>query len=125
MADARARAAHHQPLSAASPPTLPLRRDRAGVVLPVRLTPKAPRDQITGVEDFDGQPLLKARVRALPEQGRANAALEKLIARWLGVPPSSVSVTQGAKSRAKQVKVAGDPDALSRTIAARIAELLA
>ena len=40
-----------------------------------------------------------------PEAGRANTALETLIARWLGVPPSTVSVAHDGKSRLKQVAV--------------------
>ena len=94
-----------------------------GVILAVRLTPKAREDVVAGIEMFDGAPVLKARVRALPEQGRANAALERLIADWLRVPASSVKVAQGSKSRLKQVRVEGDADQLSRRIEARIAEL--
>jgi uncharacterized protein YggU (UPF0235/DUF167 family) len=93
------------------------------VILPVRLTPKYSRDEIVGVEDHCGECVLKARVRAIPEAGRANDALETLIARWLGVPQSTVSVAHGGKSRLKQVAVAGDVDALSRLIAQRVAEL--
>jgi hypothetical protein len=109
-------------LSAASL-KLDLRRSSAGVTLKVRLTPKSSRDEIVGVEDFGGEAMLKARVRAIPEDGRANEALEKLVARWLKVPPSSVKVTQGGKSRAKQVMVEGDIDALARLIAVRLTEL--
>ncbi len=89
----------------------------------VRLTPKASRDEVLGVEIFDGAPVLKVRVRALPEAGRANAALEKLIARWLGIPPSSVKIARGTKSRLKQISVDGDPAGLAQRIAARIAAL--
>ena len=67
--------------------------------------------------------VLKARVRALPEAGRANAALETLIARWLGVSPSTVAVAHGGKSRLKQIALSGDAEALSRLIARRVAEL--
>lgn len=102
---------------------LDLRRSSAGVTLKVRLTPKSARDEIVGIEDFGGEAMLKARVRAIPEDGRANEALEKLVARWLKVPPSSVKVTQGGKSRAKQVMVEGDTDALARLIAVRLTEL--
>jgi uncharacterized protein (TIGR00251 family) len=109
-------------LSAASI-KLDLRCSSAGVSLKVRLTPKSSRDEIVGVEDFGGEAVLKARVRAIPEDGLANEALEKLIARWLKVPPSSVAVTQGGKSRAKQVTIEGHADALHRLIEARIAEL--
>ena len=45
-------------------------------MLPVRLTPKSARDEIAGIENFGGETVLKARVRALPEQGRANEALD-------------------------------------------------
>jgi uncharacterized protein len=93
-------------------------------MLPVRLTPKSSRDEITGIEDFGGEEVLKARVRALPEQGRANEALERLIAGWLKLPRSSVTVAQGGKSRTKQVLIEGDAGALARLIEARLAELV-
>lgn len=93
------------------------------MLLPVRLTPKASRDEIAGIEDFGGEAVLKARVRAVPESGRANAALAKLIAKWLGVPPTSVAVAQGGKSRLKQIAVGGDAESLSALIATRLAEL--
>jgi uncharacterized protein YggU (UPF0235/DUF167 family) len=92
-------------------------------MLSARLTPKASSDEVIGVEIFDGAPVLKARVRALPEGGRANAALEKLIARWLGVPPSSVKMSRGTKSRLKQISIEGDSAALATRIAASIAAL--
>ena len=92
-------------------------------MLPVRLTPKSGRDEIVGVEAFGGANVLKARVRAVPEDGRANQALERLIAHWLKVPPSSVSVAQGGKSRTKQVMVEGNPSALAGLIEARLAAL--
>lgn len=104
-------------------PSLNIRGTATGVILPIRLTPKASRDEVAGVEDFGGQAVLKARVRALPESGRANAAVEKLIAKWLGVPPSSVTVAQGGKSRLKQVAIDGDPIALSALVATKLAAL--
>jgi uncharacterized protein len=87
----------------------------------VRLTPKAQADEILGIEDHGGMPMLKARVRAVPEGGQANAALERLVGRWLKVPPSTVHVAQGTKSRLKQVLIEGDADALVQAIAARLA----
>ena len=102
---------------------LNLRRTNAGVMLTVRLTPKSGKDEIVGVETFGEETVLKALVRALPEAGRANAALERLIANWLDVPPSSVAVVQGGKSRLKQVAIAGDAEALAALVATRIGEL--
>lgn len=108
---------------AGTPLNLNLRKTPTGLIVAVRLTPKSARDAVEGLEEFDGQTVLKARVRALPEDGRANAALEKLIAKWLGVPQSSVEVVQGGKSRVKQVAVNGNGIALSALICTKVAEL--
>jgi hypothetical protein len=108
-------------LSAA--PRLQAQRTKSGVVLKVRLTPKSSRDAIEGFTDFGGETVLKARVRAVPEQGRANAALVKLIADWLELPARSVSVAQGTKSRVKQVAIEGDAGELARLIETRLAAL--
>ncbi len=102
---------------------LDIRRVSDGVMLKVRLTPKSSRDAVVGIEVFGGEAVLKARVRAVPEDGRANAALEQLIAHWLKVPPSSVSVAQGGKSRIKQILIEGDAETLARSIEARVGEL--
>ncbi|MBX3598746.1 MAG: DUF167 domain-containing protein, partial [Rhizobiaceae bacterium] len=54
--------------------------------------------------------------RAVPEKGKANAALEDLIAEWIGAPRRSVSVTSGETSRLKTVFVSGAPDELTTRI---------
>jgi uncharacterized protein (TIGR00251 family) len=102
---------------------LQVQSTKSGVVLKVRLTPKSSHDAIEGLEAFGGETVLKARVRALPEAGRANAALVKLIASWLDLPPSRVSVAQGTKSRVKHVAIEGDASVLARLIETRLAAL--
>jgi uncharacterized protein len=95
------------------------RKERDGVTLFVRLTPKSAKDAVEGVEATDdGRAHLKARVRAVPEDGKANAALEKLLAKWLGIAARDVSIGAGATSRLKQVKISGDPEALAMKLAA-------
>lgn len=78
----------------------------------VRLTPRADRDAVEGAATLaDGSVVLKVRVRAVPEDGAANHALVRLLAKSLGVPKSAVSVVAGASRRLKQVRVdrpAGD-----------------
>ena len=89
------------------------REDRDGVLIRVRLTPRGGRDALEGPEVLgDGEAVLKARVRAAPEKGLANAALEKLIAAALGVPKSSVSVSAGGTGRTKTVRVAASAEQL-------------
>lgn len=102
---------------------LAVRKTKDGVLLKVRLTPKSAREEIVGTEDYAGERVLKARVRAVPEDGRANEALETLVARWLGLPRSSVSLWRGGKSRLKEVAVEGDAEMLAELIAARLTGL--
>ena len=92
-----------------------------GIEILVRLTPRASGDAVGSVEEgVDGRSRLGARVRAVPEKGAANAALEKLIASAMNVARSSVSVSSGSTSRLKTVRVAGDPEEL----AARLTRLV-
>lgn len=76
----------------------------------VRVQPRARRDEIAG--ERDGR--LVVRVTAPPVDGKANAALRKLLAKRLGVPPGSVTVVRGEGSRDKLVEVDGLDDAVLR-----------
>ncbi|MGQ0446077.1 MAG: DUF167 family protein [Beijerinckiaceae bacterium] len=85
------------------------------LLLSVRLTPKSSRDEICGIEQFaDGRAVLKVRVRAAPEGGKANEALVRLLAKVLRIPAGAVSIEAGVSSRLKTVRLAGD----SRSLAA-------
>src|SRR5262245_23453547 len=91
-----------------------------GLELFVRLTPRAAKDEIGSVEaTADGREHLAGRVRAVPDKGKANAALEELVARWLGVPRSTVRISSGATQRLKTLRIDGD----SQTLAGRIQAL--
>ena len=88
-----------------------------GIVVAVRLTPKGGRDSIDGVDTLaDGTAVLMARVRAAPSEGEANAALCRLLAKALGIPPGRVAVVGGATSRLKRVKAMGDARALAAAL---------
>jgi len=86
----------------------------------VRLTPKGGRDAVEGWETAsDGSEHLKARVRAVPEDGKANTALIALLAKTLAVPKSTVRIASGATARLKKIEIAGD----ANTLAIRLEEL--
>ncbi len=68
--------------------------------LRVRVTPGA-RSESVAIED--GRILVK--VRAKPTDGEANLAVEKLVARALGVPTSRCRIVRGATSREKLLAV--------------------
>jgi uncharacterized protein YggU (UPF0235/DUF167 family) len=90
-------------------------RAGGGFRLRVRLTPKSSSDGVDGPgTDASGAVFLKARVRAAPEKGAANAALEALLAKALHVPKSAVRVEKGATGRLKIVAIAGDAGAIER-----------
>lgn len=100
------------------------RQTRNGLEIFVRLTPRSSKDAVEAVEQSpDGRVYLRARVRALPEAGEANKALEKLVAKWLSVPRSDVSVSTGTTARFKTVAVDGEGAGLSARIQEQIAQL--
>jgi uncharacterized protein len=81
----------------------------------VKLTPKGGRDAIGGwVTDAAGNPILKARVSAPPEDGKANAALIVLLAGALGLKKADVKIVSGAASRTKLVEINGDRALLAK-----------
>jgi len=69
----------------------------------VRLIPRARVNEIAGERNG----VLLARVTAPPVDGRANAALCRLIAKRTGVGVRSVSIVRGASAREKTVRVEG------------------
>ena len=88
-----------------------------GVALDVRLTPRSGRDAIEGVERrADGRVVLKARVRAAPFEGQANAALCRLVSHELGLAPRQVEIAAGEGSRIKRLRIAGDPRMLDAAL---------
>jgi len=87
-----------------------------GLFLFVRVTPKSQQDRISGLEDFDNQTRLKVRLRALPSDGEANKSLCRVVARWLGVPKSAVTLVSGGAGRNKKLLVNGESDRLKESI---------
>ncbi|EJW13578.1 hypothetical protein A33M_2828 [Rhodovulum sp. PH10] len=89
-----------------------------GLLVTVRLTPRGGRDALDGVERLaDGRAVLKARVRAAPSEGEANAALLALLAKSLGVAKRAATLVAGDTARIKRIKIDGEPDALAATLA--------
>jgi uncharacterized protein len=81
----------------------PIRVSDGGVTLTVRVTPRASRNQVIGLDHG----AIKIKLTAPPVEGAANAALIEFVAEWLGVRKSAVSIAGGDKSRHKLVHVRG------------------
>jgi len=95
----------------------PWRATAEGLIVTCRLTPKGGRDAIEGVKALsDGTAVLACRVREPPEDGRANEALCRLIAKAAGAAASQARIAAGAKSRVKQVAVEGEAETLAAAL---------
>ena len=103
---------------------LPLSQTAEGVVVAVKLTPRAGRAGIDGVAQEPGpdgnRPVLKVRVTAPPEDGKANAALIALLAKAWRLPKTALTLVAGETQRQKRILVRGDSAALMAAITQRL-----
>lgn len=77
------------------------------IILPERLSikvvPGASRNEIAGWLGDE----LKVRVSAAPENGKANKAVEKVVANSLGLPVKNVTVVSGQTNPRKILEIEG------------------
>ncbi|WP_425262539.1 DUF167 domain-containing protein [Sphingobium cyanobacteriorum] len=89
------------------------------LLLCVRLTPGSAKEAIGGGwTDAQGARWLSARVRAVPEKGKANSALIALLAKRLDWPRSAILLESGDTNRLKRLRITGGGgDACARLVA--------
>jgi uncharacterized protein len=73
------------------------------VLLRIHVQPRASRTEVVGLHGD----AIKVRLAAPPVDGAANEELARFLARALGVPRRAVTITAGAGSRTKTVRVDG------------------
>jgi len=85
-----------------------------GVVFMAKIVPgSSGPTRICGLLDE----MLKVKVSAAPEKGKANQCLIKFLSKQLGVKKNAVSIISGLRSPVKHVKVTGmTADTLSRKL---------
>lgn len=87
------------------------------ITLHIHATPKAKHSEILGwAQDEHGKLVLKVKIAAPPEDGKANDELVRFMAKWLGIPKSAVTLERGSTSRHKRLKIA-DESAASKLAA--------
>lgn len=74
-----------------------------GVVLAVRVVPRAGRSGLAGTRDD----ALLVRLAAAPVDGAANAELVEVLADAFGVPRRQVAIVSGERGRRKRVRLMG------------------
>jgi hypothetical protein len=74
-----------------------------GLILQVYVQPGARKNEIVGLHNG----ALKVKIQAPPEDGKANEALVKFIAKILEIPTQNVSLISGQKNRNKKLLITG------------------
>ncbi len=72
-----------------------------GIVVSVKVQPNSSKDRVVG--EYADQ--IKIAVTVAPEKGKANKAVIKLFAKWLGIKSSDIQIISGETSRDKEVFV--------------------
>lgn len=84
-----------------------------GINISIRLTPKAKQEQISGTaKDEHGKTFIKISVTAVPEKGKANAALIKFLSKKWSIAKSSFNIVSGETDRNKVLHITGNSDEL-------------
>jgi len=89
-------------------PDVPWQIAKEQLILRLRVMPNAQSDKIDGLIPTQEGEVFRARLNAPAREGRANVALEVLVARCFGVPKCNVTLVGGQKSRIKRVAISGD-----------------
>ncbi|HEU5305376.1 MAG TPA: DUF167 domain-containing protein [Gemmatimonadales bacterium] len=81
----------------------PIQQTTNGVLLRIRVAPRASHTEITGIEGG----MIRLRLAAVPADGAANETLVRFLAERIEVPRSAVRLASGQKSRSKIVAING------------------
>jgi len=90
----------------------PLKIQQAGnaVVFSVKVVPRSSRTAIAGI--LNG--MLKVKLSAAPEKGKANQSLIEFLADTLGIKKNAIKITSGLTSPVKTIEIIGlSADALN------------
>ena len=80
-----------------------IQEDDDGVIFSAKIVPASSRTAIAGL--LDG--MVKVKIAAPPEKGKANQLLLSFLAKELGIKTKALSIISGQGSPVKQIKVAG------------------
>ncbi len=76
-----------------------IREVEDGIVVSVKVQPNSSKDLMAG--KYADQ--IKISVTVAPEKGKANKAVIKLFAKWLGIKSSDIQIISGETSRDKEL----------------------
>lgn len=82
---------------------LNLVEDNEGVILPVRIQPRASKDEIVG--EYNGA--LKIKLTSPPVEGEANRRCIEFLSKRFNIAKSQLEIIKGEKSKDKLIKIIG------------------
>jgi uncharacterized protein (TIGR00251 family) len=82
---------------------LKIQKTEEGIVFLTKVIPGSSTTLISGL--LDG--ILKVKVSAAPEKGKANQSLKKFLAKQLNVKNNAIDIISGQTSPVKQIRVVG------------------
>ncbi len=65
------------------------------------MTPRAGKNEVTKISEGE----YKVKVTAVPEKGKANVAVIKILADHFGTPKSSINIIGGKSTRVKLIEI--------------------
>jgi uncharacterized protein (TIGR00251 family) len=96
---------------------LPFEPKDFGVRLTIKVTPKASSNRIgIAMRETDGAYVLKVYVTTVPEDGQANEAVLKVLAKSWGLSKSTLEIISGHKDRKKVIHIQGNPQTLMKQL---------
>ena len=83
---------------------LDLKNGEVGAAITVKITPRAPKNQIIGVMENG---TIKIRLNAPPVDGKANLALIRFLGEILNIQESKIEIVAGETNRTKLISFTG------------------
>lgn len=84
-----------------------------GIVLNVRVVPRATKDGIAGIL---GDEAIKVRIQAPPVEGKANAHLVKFLSKYWKIPRADIQILYGETGRNKRLMISNPTDELRKEL---------
>lgn len=79
------------------------------MILMVKVVPNSQKNEIVGFADS----ILKVRIKAPPDKGKANEELIDFLSEQLSISKSKIQILSGHSSRLKKVEIQADASAVN------------
>ena len=80
-----------------------------GIIIHLKVIPNSSKNEICGfINDANGQQFLKIKVTEIPDEGKANKALLKLLRKEWNIKTSDAEIISGKTARIKKLLIANN-----------------